>query len=229
MSRDDQKRRAAIAAAGEVRSGMLVGLGTGSTAAFLIEELGRQVADGLRIEATATSKASEALAERAGLRVRPFDTVARVDLAIDGVDEIDSSLRAIKGAGGAMLREKVVAEAATRMVAIADASKRVERLGAAAVPVEVLPFAQAFVEARLRDLGAKPVLRRMGDDIYVTDQGNAVMDCRFADMATPDVLAGSLARIPGLLGHGLFLREIDAAYIGLDDAVDHVERPMPAA
>ena len=225
MSQAEDKRLAALAAAEEVRDGMLVGLGTGSTAAFLIEELGRRVAAGLRIEATATSEASEALAAKVGIAVRPFAGIAAVDLAIDGADEIDPALRAIKGAGGAMLREKVVAASARRMVVIADGSKRVDQLGAAPLPVEVLPFAHQFVAARLRALGAEPVLRKAETDPYLTDQGNLVLDCRFSGLPDPAGLARDLSAIPGVLGHGLFLDEVDAVYVAQDGRVDRIERP----
>jgi ribose 5-phosphate isomerase A len=218
MDRDADKRAAALAAADEVQDGMLVGLGTGSTAAFLIAELGRRR---LRIEAVATSLKSESLAHAAGIAMRAMAEVESVDLAIDGVDEIDGQLRAIKGAGGAMLREKVVATSARRMVAIADGSKRVGRLGAAAVPVEVLPFAEAMVAAQVRAIGGNPVPRQG----YRTDQDNVVLDCRFREIADPVKLAVLLSAIPGLLGHGLFLTEIDALYVANAGAVSRVERP----
>ena len=145
-------RAAAEAAVTEIGPGMLIGLGTGSTARFAIDAVGRRVRDGLAIRAVATSDASERQARGLGIEMLDFAEVERVDLTIDGADEIDERCRAIKGAGGAMLREKAVAAASTRMVVIADGSKRVERLGAAKLPVEVLPFARAFVLSRLREL-----------------------------------------------------------------------------
>ena len=221
MDRDSDKKAAALAAADEVRDGMFVGIGSGSTVDFLIAELGRRA---LRIETVASSLRSESLARQVGLVVRAMDSVESVDLAIDGVDEIDSALRAIKGAGGAMLREKVVAASARRMIAIADGSKRVGRLGAAPVPVETLPFAQAFVAARVRSLGGNPILR----EGYRTDQDNVVLDCHFGTIADPGALASSLAAIPGMLGHGLFLDEIDVLYLADQAVATRVERPAPA-
>ena len=210
-----QKRAAADAAIGEVAPGMLVGLGTGTTAAYAIAGLARRVAGGLRIDCVATSLATAAAARAAGLPLRDMSEVARLDLAIDGVDEIDPMFRAIKGGGGAMLREKVVAAAATRMIAIADASKPVDRLGARPVPVELLPFASAAVVARIAALGARAVLRRVKDGApFVTDQGNHVLDCAFGGLTDPEATAAALASIPGVLGHGLFLDEIDALYLG---------------
>lgn len=200
---------------------MIVGLGTGSTAAFAVAALGRRVADGLSIRAVATSEATDQAACAAGIVVLDFADCASVDLAIDGADEIDGRLWAIKGAGGAMLREKVVAAAANRFVVIADGSKRVDAIGAAKVPVEVLPFARSFVVARLEALGATVSVRAD----YWTDNRNLVADCRFRDIGDPRRLAASIAAIPGALGHGLFLDEIAAAFIATDGTLEKIERP----
>jgi ribose 5-phosphate isomerase A len=225
MSRDADKRLAAIAAVGEVRDGMLIGLGTGSTAAFAIDEIGRRCRTGLSIRAAATSLATEARARAAGIPLVPFDDVSALDLAIDGADEIDPALHAIKGAGGAMLREKIIAAAAARMIVIADGSKRVVALGAAPVPVEILLFARGFVTAAIGKLGGTPVLRTHDGVAYRTDQGNPVLDCRFATIADPVALAAALSAIPGVLGHGLFVREIDAVYFADNGVIDRIERP----
>ncbi|MEG3144074.1 ribose-5-phosphate isomerase RpiA [Sphingomonas sp. RT2P30] len=221
MTTDDDKRLAAETAVEEVRPGMLVGLGTGSTAAHAIARLGEKVRAGLDVRAVVTSLASEALARAAGIPLLDFADLATLDLAIDGADEIDPDLRAIKGAGGAMLREKIVATAARRMIVIADGSKQVARLGAAKVPVEVLPFARSFVAARLTALGAQVVPRDGG--AYRTDQGNMVLDCHFAAL-DPVAEAGRIAAIPGILGHGLFLDEVDIAYIAARGVVTRLER-----
>lgn len=199
---------------------MRVGLGTGSTAAFAIQAIGRRVAEGLRITAFATSLATEAAARAAGVALRDFADVAELDLAVDGTDEIDDRFFAIKGAGGAMLREKVVAAAARRMVVIADASKQVARIGAARVPVEVLPFAQSFAASRIVALGGAAAAR----DGYRTDNGNAVLDCAFARLDDPPALAAALSAIPGVVAHGLFLEEVDAAYVASDGVVTRLER-----
>jgi ribose 5-phosphate isomerase A len=220
MAHENDKRLAAEAAVAEVRDGMRVGLGTGSTAAFAIQALGRRVAEGLRVEVVATSDSTAKAAFAAGIVVRDFADYPALDLAIDGTDEIDGAFRAIKGAGGAMLREKAVAEAAARFVVIADGSKRVARIGAAAVPVEVLPFARGLVVARLEALGAAVTVRAG----YETDNGNLVADCRFADLSDPHALAARIAAIPGALGHGLFLDEVDAVYIAENGVVTHLER-----
>lgn len=219
------KRAAALAAIAEVEDGMRVGLGTGSTAAFAIAGLGERVARGLRITTVATSIATARLAQAAGLAVLDFDRLDRVDIGIDGADEIDDRLRAIKGGGGAMLREKIVAASARRMIAIVDGGKQVKRLGARPLPVEVLPFAAGFVARRIAAMGAR-VAPRMADGLpYRTDQGNGVLDCSFGPIADPEALAAALDGIPGMLGHGLFLREIDMAYVGRADGTLRLPRP----
>jgi ribose 5-phosphate isomerase A len=219
--REAEKARAAEAAVAEVESGMLVGLGTGTTAAFAITALAWRAMQGLTVRTAATSLATAQAAEAAGLVVLDFADLATVDLGIDGVDEIDPALRAIKGGGGAMLREKIVARAATRMIAIADSSKRVAAL-TRAIPVEIMPFARASVLAELARLGGEPVLR----DGRISDQGNLLADCRFADMGDLPALAAAMAAIPGLLGHGIFLDEIDMLIVGGDGIVERCDRPL---
>jgi ribose 5-phosphate isomerase A len=216
---EEWKLRAAERALGYLEEGMLVGLGTGSTAAFAIGRLGEMVRGGLDIRAVATSLRTESMARMAGIALVAFATVESVDLTIDGADEIDGRLFAIKGAGGAMLREKIVAAASRRMIVIADDSKRVERIGKAKLPVEVLPFARAFTATRLAALGAKVVQRDAR-----SDQGNIILDCFFAEMPDPCALGMGLSAIPGVLGHGLFLDEVDCAYIGGGGRVIRLDR-----
>ncbi len=220
MSIEAEKALAGAAAVAEVAAGMLVGLGTGSTAAHAIHALGARVAAGLSIRAVATSRASEALARDLGIPVLDFADVPRIDLTIDGADQIDARLYAVKGAGGAMLREKVVAAASDRMVVIADSTKRVATIGAVPVPVEILPFARASL---LAALGQGAVLRLKDGVPYVTDNGNWIADCRF-DLDDPARTAAWLDAIPGVLGHGLFLREVDAAYVAAGEVVSRLER-----
>jgi len=221
---DDDKRLAAEAATAEIRDGMLVGIGTGSTVAFAIRAIAARLDELRRCVFFATSIATEHDAREAGIPIGRFALASRLDLTIDGADEIDPDLRVIKGAGGALLREKVVAEASGRMVVIADGSKRVERLGAAALPVEVLPFARSFVAARLAALGAEPVLRMAEEGAWRSDQGNIILDCHFASFPEPVGLAVELQAIPGVMGHGLFVREVDAAYVADRGVVTKMER-----
>lgn len=225
FSIEQMKRAAAYAAVAEIQAGMIVGLGTGSTAAYAIEALAARVVEGLAVEAVATSLRTADAARASGIRILDFARIAEVDLCIDGVDEIDPSLRAIKGAGGAMLREKIVAASATRMIAIADESKDVPHLGTRPVPVEFLPFARAFIERRITALGGLPMLRLTEEGaLYVTDQGNPVLDCGFGPIDDPDALGAALSGCPGLVGHGLFLTEIATVYVGTQQAVVRRDR-----
>lgn len=222
---DKDKRAAAEAAVAEIADGMLVGIGSGSTVAYAIQAIGQRLGEWPGAAFFVASHSSRRLAEAAGVPVASFSGVTRLDLAIDGVDEIDPHFRAVKGGGGAMLREKILAAASGRMVAIADGSKRVAALGAAPVPVEILPMARSFVAARIAALGAESVLR-MGnaDRAYRTNQGNLVLDCRFPAIPDPAALALEFQAIPGMLGHGLFLTEIDATYIAEQGVVTKMER-----
>jgi len=206
---------------------MVVGLGTGTTANFAIAALGERIAAGLKVTGVVTSRASKRAAAAAGIPMRPFAALASLDLAIDGADEVDPQMRAIKGKGGAMLREKIVATAADRMIVIIDESKRVSRLGRGHVPLEVLPFALGFVARRVAQLGAKPIQRMAGPDAYRTEQANVVLDCAFGEIEDAERLAATLSTIPGLLGHGLFVDEIDALYVGRSDGVTHLTRATP--
>lgn len=222
---DERKRAAAIAAVAEIRDGMLVGLGTGSTAHFAVEALGQAVARGLDVRAVATSRQTAMQAIGLGIVLLKPAKVARIDLCIDGVDEIDPAFRAIKGAGGAMLREKIVAGMAARRIAIADDSKAVEHLGTHPVPTEVLPHAQAFVTRKLREIGCKAVLRLDAKGAPVlTDQDNIILDCHMTAAVDWAELAGRMDAIPGLMGHGLFLEEIDALFLGTEQGVERRER-----
>lgn len=201
-----QKHAAALHAARLVDDGMVVGLGTGSTAALFIDALIARARDGLRIRCIPTSERSDAQARAGGLEVIGFDTVQAIDIAIDGADEIaQGSLDLIKGLGGALLREKIVASAAARFVVIADATKLVPQLGARApVPVEVTGFGHELTAARLRGLGAAVTLRMGSDGPYRTDGGNLILDAAFGAISDPASLDRSIGAIPGVIGTGIF-------------------------
>ncbi|QNQ11131.1 ribose-5-phosphate isomerase RpiA [Sphingomonas alpina] len=218
------KEIAALAALAEVEAGMTVGLGTGSTAAFFVSHLGERVRAGFSIAAVATSLSTENVARRAGIPIIAFEDLATVDLTVDGADEVDDRLFAIKGAGGAMLREKIVAASSRRMIVIADGSKLSAAIGRAPVPVEILPFAREFVLAELRRLDAEPVLRIANDAYYHSDQGNLIADCAFASLPDPVATAAALSAIPGILGHGLFLTEVDTIYSANGGVVTRLDR-----
>ncbi len=218
---DLAKRAAAEAAARLVENGMVVGLGSGSTVRHLVAALGRRVREeGLRMVGVPTSTETDALALTHGITLAEPDA-APIALAIDGADEVErGTLRLIKGLGGALLREKIVAEAAQRFVVIADASKLVDRLGEhAPLPVEVVRFGHAATARRLADLGGQPVLRRVqGETVFVTDGGNVIYDCAgFAPIRDPFTLQRQLGSIAGVVETGLFLEHADRALIGSPD------------
>jgi len=212
------KKSAAESAARLVESGMIVGLGTGSTAAFVVSALGRRVADErLRILGIPTS---ERTAEQARLLQIPLTTLAectQIDLTIDGADEVErGTLFLIKGHGGALLREKIVAVASKRMVVVADESKVSDRLGSlTSVPVEVVPFGWQATEQKLKQLGASPVLRLAADGKpYVTDGGHYIVDCTYGPMRAPEEVADHLDHVVGVVEHGLFLGVAAEVFVG---------------
>jgi ribose 5-phosphate isomerase A len=200
----EPKQAAALRALEEVQDGMLLGLGTGTTAAYFIDALGERVRGGLRITAVATSEASATQAAVHGIPL--VDAVDRdIDLTVDGADEIDSSLNLSKGRGGALLREKVVAAASRRMMVIATDEKLVPHLGQGPLATEILPLLWQRTAESVRALDLEPSLRRVGEAIAVSDNGNYLLDCRFQPPRDLEALAAGLDRIPGVLGHGLFL------------------------
>ena len=221
-----EKALAARRAVDEVQDGMIVGLGTGSTATYAVKCLGERVANGLCIKAVATSRLTEAVAFKVSVPLIPFGGVGSIDLTIDGADEIDPSLHAIKGGGGALLREKVIAAASARVIAVVDSSKFVMRLGRFPVPVEVFPFATDFVGPRLADLGAPVSLRMLGDQPFLTDQANHILDVAFGSITDIRQTALAIAAIPGVAEHGLFTSEIDTVIIARADTVEfrHTDR-----
>jgi ribose 5-phosphate isomerase A len=212
-----------------VTENMVVGLGTGSTAAFLVARLGERVREGLDIVAIPTSEATRAQALAEGITIIGFDEQQRIDLTIDGADEIArGSLDLIKGAGGALLREKIVAAASDRMVVISDASKLVTMLGGAsfAVPVEIVPFGWEVTISRLRDLvNNKVALRPKADGSpFITDGGHYIVDCNFPAIENPADLERDLSAIVGVVESGLFVGMADEAFIADADGVRHLTR-----
>lgn len=221
------KRQAAHAALARVSSGMRVGLGSGSTSVEMVRELGRRLVAGelTGITGVATSRGIETLAQEVGIPIVELGADG-VDVAIDGMDELDPRLDAIKGLGGALTREKIVAAAAREFVLIGDAGKKVDRLGERApVPVEVLAFGWRRTEARLRDLGSDPCLRFVDGAPRVTDNGHLVLDChlpRTLDDAGVRAFAAAVDRVPGVLGHGLFLGITARAFVAGPDGVEEL-------
>ncbi|GAB3320286.1 ribose-5-phosphate isomerase RpiA [Haloplanus salinarum] len=222
---DAAKRRAGEHAADLVSDGDVVGLGTGSTAAHAIRALGRAVDAGLDVRGVATSYAARDLAREVGVPLADLDAVERIDVAIDGADQVSDDLALIKGGGAAHAREKVVDAAAERFVVVADPSKETATLDRP-VPVEVLPDARATVRRAIRDHGGTPTLRaaERKDGPVVTDNGNLVLDCDFGPVTDPGSLATALAATPGVVAHGLFVDMADEIHVGHADGV-RVRRP----
>ena len=223
---DRQKQAAAEAAAALVENGMFVGLGTGSTAAFAIAALGRRVREGLRIAAAiATSERSDAQARALGIPMTSFAERQRLDLTIDGADEVArGTLHLIKGHGGALLREKIVASASARLVIVADDSKLVDRLGTF-VPIEVVPFGWQTTQRRLEDLGAA-VTPRQGTDgkLFVTDGGNITLDCSFGSIDDPAALERSIRTLVGVIDCGLFVGLATQVILAGQSGIRHLTR-----
>ncbi len=203
---DQEKEAAARASLQFVKDGQVVGLGTGSTAAFFIKLLAERVKAGLRIRGIPTSVRSGELAASLGIPLTTLDECQEIDVTVDGADEVDPKLRLIKGGGGAMLREKIVASATKKMVVVADASKQVKVLGKFPLPVEVIRFAEALVAKRIGELGAQVSVRQGADGKpYVTDENHHILDCRFGVIRNADKLARQLSDMPGVVEHGLFI------------------------
>jgi len=229
---DGLKRQAAARALDEVRDGMRLGLGTGSTARHFVELLGEKVRAGLNVVGVPTSEATRADALRCGVALTTLDEIDRLDLTIDGADEIDGALDLIKGGGGALLREKIVAAASDRMIVIADESKWVPTLGRFPLPIEVIPFglaatrraiAEAFTEG---GVSGEVVLRKSNDgQVFVTDGGHWIVDAHLGRIEDARRLAGLLSAIPGVVEHGLFVGLATKAILAGAQGIRVVERP----
>jgi ribose 5-phosphate isomerase A len=225
------KRQAAERAIAMIEDGMTLGLGTGSTAAHFVDLLGARVKDGLRVDCVPTSEATRAHAGRLGISLIDLERRPFLDLTVDGADEIDPELRLIKGRGGALLCEKIVATASERMVVIADHVKRVSTLGASPLPVEAVRFGIAstrnMIEVLAADAGCRGEIKvRLRDDgqPFVTDSGNFIVDCAFGRIDDPEALDEALKLIPGVVENGLFLGLADAAIVAGPDGVVVLER-----
>jgi ribose 5-phosphate isomerase A len=229
---DDLKRQAAARALEQVRDGMKLGLGTGSTAKHFVELLGLRVRDGLRVVGVPTSEATRADAARCGVPLTTLDEVDRLDLTVDGADEIDPALNLIKGGGGALLREKIVASASDRMIVIADETKWVDWLGRFPLPVEVIPFGlaatqraigKAFAQAGVS--GQMEVRKGKDGHVFVTDGGHWIVDAHLGRITDAPRLAGLLTSIPGVVEHGLFIGLASTAMLAGAQGIRVVERP----
>ena len=225
-SLDPAKRNAAARAVAAVEDKMVLGLGSGSTASMALEILAQRIAQGLDVTGIPTSERTAALARRLGIPLTDFASHRRIDLTIDGADQIErGTLNLVKGLGGAMLREKIVAAASTRMIVVADHTKLVRQLGAATLlPVEIVAFGWQTAVDRLRELGCACELRRVAGEAFVTDGGNYVADCSVPAIPDAAGLQESLARIVGVVETGLFVAMATEAILGRDDGVDVIAR-----
>jgi ribose 5-phosphate isomerase A len=227
VTAEAHKRLAALRAVDLVHDGMRLGLGTGSTAAMFLEALGERVAGGLKVVGVATSQATRRLAERLAIPLIELGEAA-LELTIDGADEIDPDLNLIKGGGGALTREKIVAASSKRMVVVADVAKQVQRLGRFPLPVEILPFGAASTVRRIGEAARHAgctgdiVVRQAGDIPITTDNGNWIVDCHFGDIPDPGRLGQGLSGVPGVIEHGLFIGLCSGAIIGTAQGLEVV-------
>lgn len=202
------KQRAAEHAADFISNGMTVGLGTGSTSAFAIQAIGSKVKQGLSIKAVASSIRSEDMAHENGIILIPFSEVESIDIYIDGADEVDSNLNLIKGGGGALLREKILAFNSKQFFVIVDDSKLVPHLGKFLLPVEITSFAKELTIRQIQKLGCTTQVRQSGNQDYITDNGNFIIDCDFKQITNVEDLHQSINAVPGVVENGLFLNRI---------------------
>ena len=222
---EQMKQKAALRALEEVKDGMKVGLGTGSTARYLVDGLGAKIAEGLLdVVCVPTSEATREQAESLNIKLAELDELKRLDLTIDGADELDAELRLVKGGGGALLREKIVAAASDRMIVIADDTKKVETLGAFDLPVEVNMFAHATtaaaISAALAATGHQGAVNlRGGGTPFITDGGHYIYDCALGVISDAEALSQALLNVPGVVEHGLFLGYATAAVLAGDDGL----------
>ena len=226
--REEAKKRVALEAVKHVEDAFVVGLGSGSTAAYAIKELGRLMnQEGLHIMGVPSSSQAMMLAVGSGIPLTTLDEHPILDLAIDGADEVDKKLDMIKGGGGALTREKIVASAAKQVVIVTDETKLVEKLGTSfRVPVEVLPFALATTTAKIRELGGKPLLRESKGKVgaVVTDNGNYIVDIDFGPIDNAEELNRRLKPIPGVIETGLFIGMADIVYLGKPNGIIRLEK-----
>jgi len=210
----ESKRIAAERAVDYIHDGMIVGLGTGSTAYYAIQKLGVRVQEGLKIKAIATSIQSELLAQELGIPMIAFAAIDEIDVTIDGADEVDASFQLIKGGGGALLREKIVAAASKELIIVVDESKLVTVLGNFPLPVEIVTFGYELTMKKLQALGCHPVLRMVDHKAFVTDNGHYIADCKFNAIVHPKELHNQINNITGVVDNGLFINMTKKVIVG---------------
>ena len=224
MANEQEKHAAGVAAANMVHDGDVVGLGTGSTAVHAVQVLGERVKAGLKIRGIPTSSKTRDQAISLGIPLTTFDEVQQIDVTIDGADEFDPQLQLLKGGGGALLREKIVASASRQVVIITDSSKQVPVLGKFPLPVEVIAFAEALVAKKITALGAIVKVRQLNGVPFVTDEGHHILDCSFGQIPDPPALARKLSDMPGIVEHGLFIDMASVVLLASGQEVKELRR-----
>lgn len=222
MANETEKELAARASLRFLRDGQIVGLGTGSTAAYAVKMIGARVREGLKVRGIPTSVQTQQLAASVGVPLATLEEYQQIDVTIDGADEIDPQLNLIKGGGGALLREKIIASASRQVVVISDSSKQVAMLGKFPLPVEIIPFARALLSRRISALGATVKVREAGGKPFITDEGHQILDCSFGQIADPPALARKLSDMPGVVEHGLFIGLASVALIAKGSEVQEL-------
>lgn len=221
----EAKRIAAERAVDYIHNGMIVGLGTGSTAYWAIQKLGSKVQNGLNIRAIATSSQSEELASKLGIQLISFSEIDEIDITIDGADEVNGDFCLIKGGGGALLREKIVAAATKEFIIVIDESKLVKNLGKFPLPIEIVKFGFEATIKKLYRLGCEPLIRKIEDKMYVTDNGNYIVDCNFSNIEDPENLHNKINLIPGVIDNGLFVDMTKKVIVGYQNGeVKEIEK-----
>ncbi|MBO0903935.1 ribose-5-phosphate isomerase RpiA [Jiella sonneratiae] len=225
---EELKRAAAEAALDFVEDKMALGIGTGTTAEAFVRALAQRVRGGLKVTGVATSERTERLCQELSIPMATLETLPRLDLTVDGADEIDPGLRLLKGGGGALLREKIVAKASKRMIVVADAAKLVDELGAFPLPIEINGFGMVATYLAIQEatealgLSGDLTLRRRGEEPFITDSGHLILDADFGRIPDPQALSRALHEVPGVVEHGLFLGLASDALVASSDGVRHL-------
>lgn len=219
-----KKQNAAKKSIEFIKNGMTIGLGTGSTVEIMIEELSKKIKAGLNVTCVSTSKRTTQFANKFGIIITEFESVGKIDLTIDGADEVDPYLRGIKGGGGALLYEKIVAYNSEKNIWIIDDSKLVNKLGSFPLPIEVIPFAARKLMIKFEQMRLNPILRKTENKNFITDSGNFIIDCKIGEIENPVSLEKELKMIPGVVEVGLFIDVADYVIIGYNDRAEVMEK-----
>ncbi|KAB2476767.1 MULTISPECIES: ribose-5-phosphate isomerase RpiA [Staphylococcus] len=219
MNNNELKKRVAKEAIMEIDSGMTIGLGSGSTMKYVLEYLSSEIKSGLDIIGIPTSVQTAQLAHKLGIPLTSFSKTTHIDIAIDGADEVDSNFNLIKGGGGALIREKIIGDAANKFIIVIDKTKLVEQLGIFPLPVEVIPFGWEITSKHIQSLGASCKLRQINNKPYVTDNGNYILDCNFGFINSPLSLTTSINSIVGVIDSGLFINMADKVLVSDENTV----------